>query len=70
MASSLPLAGYPTEMTFCVSDSIPVFHYNWFDEKHYVVKSEKLLPKGENKLRSDRLTPAAQIFELSSGRFV
>jgi len=52
MASTLPLAGYPTEMTFCVSASIPVFHYNWFDE-HYIVKSDKPLPAGEDMLRLD-----------------
>ncbi len=45
--------GVSAGMTFYVADSKPVFHYNWFDEQHYVVKSEKPLPEGENKLRLD-----------------
>ena len=45
--------GVSAGMTFYVSDSKPIFHYNWFDEQRTIVKSEKLLPEGESKLRLD-----------------
>jgi hypothetical protein len=39
-------------MTFYVADSKPIFDYNWFDE-HYIVKSDKPLPAGEDMLKLD-----------------
>jgi arylsulfatase len=44
--------GVSAGMSFYVADSKPIFDYNWFDE-HYIVKSNKPLPAGEDMLRLD-----------------
>lgn len=45
--------GLSAGMVFYVTDSKPVFHYNWFDEHRYIVKSDKQLPAGNIRLRLD-----------------
>ncbi|MEA2115567.1 MAG: arylsulfatase [Thermodesulfobacteriota bacterium] len=47
------IGGVSAGMSFYITDSKPVFHYNWFDEHRYVVKSDTSLPAGEVKLRLD-----------------
>jgi len=47
------IGGVSAGMSFYIADSKPVFHYNWFDEHRYVVKSDTPLPAGEVKLRLD-----------------